>query len=172
VKVIREGHPKVKGQPPVKLKLSAEDLDRIVTWIDINGTYYPYYECAYPRNPVGRCPLDNGQYRRLGQLTRARFVTGHGRGKRAQIAFERPELSPCLQKLKKDSPQYKEALAIIKAGKAMLAKKPRADMDGFVPCAEHRRRLAKYERLRKLELANRRAIDKGLKHYDPAGAGK
>jgi len=168
VQVIREGHPKVKGQPEVKLKLSAEDFARIVTWIDINGPYYPHYECAYPKNPVGRCPLDGRQLGRLGKLTRARFVTGHGRGKRAQIAFERPELSPCLQRLKKDSPQYKEALAIIRAGKAMLAKTPRADMDGFVPCKEHRRKLAKYKRLEELEMANRRAIDKGAKHYDPA----
>ena len=158
VQVLRKGHNKVK--------LSTEDLDRIVTWIDINATYYPYYESAYPNNPTGRCPLDNGQYRRLGQLTRARFVTGHGRNRSAAVSFDRPEMSPCLQKLDKSSAAYKEALAIIQAGKAMLAKRPRADMDGFVPCEWHRKVLAKYQRRREIELANRKAIREGKKLYD------
>jgi hypothetical protein len=51
------------------------------------------------------------------------------------ISFDRPELSPCLKKLDKNSAEYKEALAIIQAGKAQLEKLPRGDMDGFVPCA-------------------------------------
>ncbi|MCP4375536.1 MAG: hypothetical protein GY794_05095 [bacterium] len=166
IKVIREGHPKVEGRKDVKLDLSKEDLDRIVTWIDINGPYYPEYESAYPNNPVGRCPLNKAQLGKLRKLTGARFVTGH-RGRGPQIAFERPELSPCLQKLQKDSPKYKEALAIIQAGKDMLKKTPRADMDGFKPCPEHARRLAKYHRLEALEAANRKAILNGTRHYDP-----
>jgi hypothetical protein len=166
VKVIRQGHPKVKGRKDVKLNLSKEDFDRIVTWIDINGPYYPEYESAYPNNPAGRCPLDKAQLGKLGKLTGARFVTSH-RGKGPQIAFERPELSPCLQKLQKDSPKYKEALAIIQAGRDMLKKTPRADMDGFKPCPEHARRLAKYHRLSAQEAANRKAILTGRKHYDP-----
>ena len=170
VKVIRQGHPKPEVRKEAKLKLSAEDFNRIVTWIDINGPYYPEYESAYPDNPVGRCPLNGGQLGKLGKLTGARFVTGNGRGRKAQIAFDRPEMSPCLQKLKKDSPQYKEALAIIQAGKDMLKKTPRADMDGFKPCPEHARRLAKYHRLEALEAANRKAILTGAKHYDPAPA--
>jgi hypothetical protein len=172
VKVIREGHPKPEIRKEAKLNLSAEDFDRIVTWIDLNGPYYPEYESAYPNNPVGRCPLTQQQIGKLGKLTGARFVTSHGRGKRAQIAFDRPELSPCLQKLKEDSPQYKEALAIIQAGKDMLKKTPRADMDGFKPCPDHARRLAKYHRLSDLEAANRKAILTGAKHYDPAGKAK
>ena len=162
VQVLRKPHNKEHKT----LSLSQEDLDRIITWVDLNAPYYPHYESAYPNSPTGRCPLNNGQLGRLGKLTGARFVTGHGRGKRAQIAFERPELSPCLQKLKKDSPQYKEALAIIEAGKAMLAKRPRADMDGFVPCEDHRRRVAKYEFRQQEELRNRRAIRQGKKAYD------
>jgi hypothetical protein len=168
IKVIRDGHAKVEGAEEVKLDLSAEDFDRIVTWIDINGPYYPQYESAYPDNPVGRCPLNKQELGRLGKLTAVHFVTGARRGKRAQIAFDRPELSPCLQKLEKDSAQYKEALAIIQAGKAALAKTPRADMDGFVPCPEHVRRLEKYNRLSELEAANRQAILSGTRHYDPS----
>jgi hypothetical protein len=105
--------------------------------------------------------------KKLGQLTGGRFVTGNGRGRRAQIAFDRPEMSPCLQKLDKTSAKYKEALAIIQAGKDMLKKTPRADMEGFKPCPEHARRLAKYHRLMALEAANRKAILTGTKHYDP-----
>ncbi|MBC8391483.1 MAG: hypothetical protein H8E17_02805, partial [Deltaproteobacteria bacterium] len=56
VKVIREGHPKPEITKEANLNLSAEDFNRIVTWIDINGPYYPEYESAYPNNPVGRCP--------------------------------------------------------------------------------------------------------------------
>ena len=167
VKVIREGHPKPEITKEAKLNLNAEDFNRIVTWIDINGPYYPEYESAYPNNPVGRCPLDRGQLGKLGGLTGARFVTGHGGGKRAQIAFDRPEMSPCLQKLDKTSAKYKEALAIIQAGKDMLKKTPRADMEGFKPCPDHARRLAKYHRLEALEAANRKAILTGAKHYDP-----
>ena len=170
VKVIREGHPKAEVKKEAKLKLSAEDFNRIVTWIDINGPYYPEYESAYPNNAVGRCPLDGGQLGKLRKLTGARYVTGHGRGKRTAVSFDRPEMSPCLQKLKKDSPQYKEALAILQAGKEMLKKQPRADMDGFVPCPEHVRRLKKYRRLAALEAANRKAILTGTRHYDPAPA--
>ena len=162
VQVLRKPH----NKDHETLKLGKEDLDRIITWLDLNATYYPTYECAYPSNPTGRCPLTSGQLGKLGKLTRARFVTRHGRGPRAQIAFERPELSPCLQKLKKGSPQYNEALAIIRAGKAQLAKTPRADMDGFVPCPEHRRRLVKYRHREAEELRNRRAIREGKKAYD------
>jgi hypothetical protein len=40
-------------------------------------------------------------------------------------------------------------------------------MEGFKPCPEHARRLAKYYRLSDLEAANRKAILNGTKHYDP-----
>jgi len=148
------------------LKLSEEDLGRITTWLDINAPYYPTYESAYPNNPTGRCPLTGGQLSQLGKLTGARFVTGNRRGARAQIAFERPELSPCLQKLDKASPEYGKALAIIQAGKAMLQKTPRGDMDGFVPCEDHRRRLAKYEHRQREEKRHRKALLAGKKVYD------
>ncbi|MDP6525900.1 MAG: hypothetical protein QGH15_16915 [Kiritimatiellia bacterium] len=168
IQVLRKGHK--EGTPGHKahkeLKLSREDIDRLITWVDINAPYYPYYESAYPKNTCGRSPLDGSQTRRLGQLTKARFVTGHGGNKQAQVAFERPELSPCLQKLDKNSDAYKEALAIIQAGKEQLQKVPRADMDGFVPCEKDRQRLAKYENREKIELTNRKAILAGKKVYD------
>jgi len=161
VTVLRGERPQHKG-----LKLSKEDLDRIITWVDINAPYYPFYECAYPSNPCGRSPIDGGQFKRLQQLTGARFVTRHCKGPRAQVSFDRPELSPCLAKLKKDDPKYKEALEIIRAGQEQLRKMPRADMGGFVPCEKDRERVAKYEKRQEIEKRNREAIDKGRKIYD------
>jgi hypothetical protein len=168
IKVLREGHP--TGTPGFDahkdVKLSPEELDRVITWVDLNAPYYPYYESAYPNNPCGRSPIDDNQMKRLGQLTGAHFVMGHGGNQRTQVAFERPELSPCLQKLDKNSAQYKEALAIIQAGKEQLQKVPRADMDGFVPCEKDRQRLEKYDRRVQIEAENRKAILEGKKLYD------
>jgi hypothetical protein len=63
--------------------------------------------------------------------------------------------------------QYQEALAIIKAGKEMLARCPEADRPGFVPCPEDQRRETKYLRRREAELHSREAIRSGTRLYDP-----
>ena len=161
IKVLREGHPKHKG-----MKLTSKELSTIITWIDLNAPYYPYYESAYPDNFLGRSPLNDHQLNRLIKLTGARFVKKHGPDQRAQLSFERPELSPCLQKLDKRSAEYKEARAIIQAGKEQLKKVPRADMVGFVPCAKDQQRLRKYDKRCAIELMNRKAISIGKKLYD------
>lgn len=150
-----------------RLNLSEEEIKRLVTWVDVNAPYYPCYESAYPNNPCGRSPITGKQLRRLRQLTGARFVTRHGRNQRATISFERPALSPCLQKLDKDSDAYREALAIIEAGRKQLQAVPRADMAGFVPCETDQHRLQKYEERQRVERANREAIEKNNKRYDP-----
>ena len=148
------------------LSLSDEEMNRLITWVDLNAPYYPTYDSAYPKNSCGRSPLNNNQMKRLKALTKTRIVTGHGGNKRSVVSFERPELSPCLQKLNKASPEYKEALAIIKAGGAQLKKLPRADMEGFKPCKKDAERNAKFERLRLTELKFRDAIHSGKKLYD------
>jgi hypothetical protein len=157
-KVLRNGH--------ADLKLTPEEMDRIITWVDINAPYYPFYESAYPNNPCGRSPIDEAQMKRLEALTGSRFVRRHGSSKRSQLSFDRPELSPCLQGLDKASAEYKEALAIIQDGWKQLRAIPRADMDGFVPCDVDRRRLEKYDRRARIELDNRDAIRHGMKAYD------
>ena len=168
IKVLRQGHK--SGTPGFDkhkaVKLSAEEMDRLITWVDINAPYYAFYESAYPENPCGRSPLDTRQLNALVKLTGAGFVMGHGKDQRAQVSFERPQLSPCLQKFEKTSAQYKEALAIIRAGQEQLQKLPRADMDGFVPCQKDRQRLQKYDRRAWIELENRKAILEGRKVYD------
>jgi hypothetical protein len=84
-----------------------------------------------------------------------------------QVSFDRPELSPCLGKFQdKNNPQYKEALAIIEAGREMLARHPREDMEGFQPCETDQRREQKYLARREIELRIRAAIREGRKVYE------
>ena len=126
-KVLAKGHGDAKIDRQVKL--DRESFDRIVTWIDINAPYYPDYASAYRNHRYGRSPLDPRQLGRLSQLTGEKLtdqrLSDH-------ISFTRPELSPCLTPLaKKNEAAYREALAIIQAGKKMLEERPRADMPGF-----------------------------------------
>jgi len=161
VAVLRKGHNDVK--------LSRDELDRIVAWIDINAPYYASYYSAYPNHPGGRSPLDNGQLKRLGQLVGLDLLQQNhfARNTGPHVSFDRPELSPCLAKLGKDSPAYREALALIEAGKAALARRARADMAGFQPCEPDQRRERKYAMRRAIEARNRKAIRSGAKAYDP-----
>ena len=109
------------------------------------------------------------QLDRLEQLTKVPFRDLRWSDRRtigAQVSFERPVLSPCLAGLAKDSPEYQEALAIIQAGAESLKKKPRCDMDGFVPCETDRRRLVRYDWLEGVERRFRDAIAAGQKLYD------
>ncbi len=151
------------------VKLSRDDFERIVTWIDINATYYPRYDCAYPNNLGGRCPLNNKQLKRLTELTGVSFakLAAHNKNIGPQISYDRPRLSPCLAQFEdKGSREYREALAIIEAGRKMLEQRPRADMPGFEPCPKDQRRQRDYTKRRQVELSSRRAIREGEKLYD------
>jgi hypothetical protein len=162
LKVIREGH--------YDVKLSADEFERIVTWVDLNAPYYPRYDCAYPANLAGRCPLDNNQLNRLTELTGVAFanLANHAKNAGPQVSFDRPRLSPCLAKFEDTSgPEYIEALAIIEAGKRILERRPRADMPGFEACAIDQRRQQDYAMRQQVEMFNRQAIHAGRKLYDP-----
>jgi hypothetical protein len=151
------------------IRLDPEEFDRIVTWVDVNGVYYPSYASAYPDSQTGRCPLDREQLARLSALTGVPFsrLAHYQTSRGPMLSFDRPELSPCLAKFKdKNDPAYRESLAIIEGGKAMLAKRPRADMPGFVPCEVDRRRDEKYISRRETEMRNREAIRLGKRIYD------
>ncbi|WP_372808754.1 hypothetical protein [Pontiella sp.] len=158
VAVLREGHHKVK--------LSQEEMTRIITWLDINAPYYPVYECAYPDNPCGRSPITTEQLKMIEQLTGVTVPVSHRTAVGAQISFDRPEMSPCLALLEKGSAEYHEVLAIIQAGQAQLQKVPRADMEEFVPNPVDRGRNEKYGQRRHVELKSRAAIRDGEKVYD------
>lgn len=151
IEVLEEGHHDVE--------LSEDEMEILYTWIDLNGVYYPQYESAYPNNPAGRSPLSFDQLERLEQLTNVPFgkLKGFNRILGPQISFERPELSPCLTSIK-GKKNRQEALEIIRSGQEQLARLPRADMDGFVPCEEHLTQLQKYAGQRQMEKENNLAV--------------
>jgi hypothetical protein len=157
--VLEEGHNDVL--------LSAEEMEALFTWIDLNGEYYPEYECAYPDNPAGRSPLTFDELARLGNLTGIDFrqLGRHNRTLGPQISFERPEISPCLGGIE-DPGMLREAISIIRKGQERLAEIPRADMEGFIPCEQHRAQLEKYEKRMRIESENLSAIREGRKRYD------
>ena len=161
IQVLRKGHNDVK--------LSQDDMERITTWIDINGPYYPRYDCAYPDHLAGRSPLDNQQIKRLTELTGVPLarLNSHNANMGPQVSFARPALSPCLAKLKdKDDAKYQEALAIITAGQTRLHTQGRADMDGFVACPVDQQREQRYLARQRIEQENRMAIHQGRRRLD------
>jgi hypothetical protein len=141
------------------VKLTPDELDRIVTWVDLNATYYPSYASSHPRNPYGRSPLSGGQLDKLKQFG---VDTGI-----IDLSFDRPELSPGLAKLPQTDPRYAEALAIIRQGQESLRKNPNPDAEGFVACKADQQRERKYELRAEIERRNRQAIREGRKAYDP-----
>jgi len=141
------------------VKLSREEFDRIATWLDLNGVYYPSYASSYPDNDYGRCPLNDGQLARLRNLGTGKDIIG--------ISFDRPELSPGLAKIRKGSSEYNEALAIIRSGQEALKNNPNPDTEGFIPCKIDQARQKKYQLRKEIEEANRNAINDGKKTYDP-----
>jgi hypothetical protein len=153
IKVLRQGH--------YDVKLSAVEMESVITWIDLNAPYYPSYASAYPDNFYGRSPLDDKQIGRLGQLTGEKMQSP------MVVNFDRPESSPCLAKLTdKTDAKYREALAIIEAGRESLRKNPGPDCDDFVPCPVDQWRTAKYEQRQAVEMQNRQALREGRRVYD------
>ncbi len=156
-KVMLQGHADREHDRDVKL--SREDIDRVLTWIDINAPYYPDYATAYRDHLYGRAPLDPRQLDRLGRLAGIKLAE---RGAIAQVNFTRPALSLCLDRLDRGDPRYGEALAIIEAGRQALARQPAARLVAPAELAQE----AKYRALRESEAAARRAIARGEKRYE------
>jgi hypothetical protein len=119
----------------------------------------------------GRAPLDNQQLAKLGELTGIDILktAQHSRSCQTLISFDRPELSPCLKNLDKNSAPYREAMEIITAGTDALRKNPEADVPGFRYCGDHARYDALSQRLRRDELTRRKAIAEGRRVFDRDG---
>ncbi|NWK56600.1 PD40 domain-containing protein [Verrucomicrobiaceae bacterium N1E253] len=164
VKALTVDHQNIPEHKDVRLK--RDELEKITTWLDLNAPYYPTFQSAHPEGLAGRSPLTPAEVGKLGKLTKTRFVTGHNHRQGAQISFERPELSPCLSKLDPKSKEYRVALALINEGKKRLTQTPRGDMPGFKPSDRDLKRLKKYTDRKKIEEANRKAIQEGNKRYD------
>jgi hypothetical protein len=150
--------------------LSDEEVNRIVTWIDINAPYYSSYASAYPDNLAGRCPLTNEELSRLGELCGLDFfsLANFSQNTGPQISFDRPEASPCLRLAgDPDSGTYEEALALIRRGQARLAENPRGDTPVFTPSEADKLRQERYVAREAIEMKNRAAIKDGRRVHDP-----
>lgn len=169
--VIVSGH----GDPEIdrQINLSPEDLERILTWIDINAPYYPEYAAgAFGDNPFGRSPLSGEELDRLSEWT---GVNLRDRGRIDWVNFTRPEQSRCLAEMppngQPDS-NYQKALALIRTGSERLAATPRPDMThNFRLAEEERRQQEKYEQLQAVEEAMRDALLQQRRAYQPEETG-
>ncbi|MGN0846455.1 MAG: hypothetical protein ACI4RA_03610 [Kiritimatiellia bacterium] len=148
-----------------KVALTADERDRIITWMDINAPYWPCYECAWPENHGGRMPISRAEHGELERLTGVKIATGHAARQREQLNFTRPECSRILAGATNEASRA-AALAILRAGRERLKTNPRADMDGFTPCAADRAREARYQRRRDEECRVYEAVRRGVKRYD------
>jgi hypothetical protein len=147
-----------------RYKLSDEELDRVITWVDLNAPYYPSYATAWPDSLYGRCPLTSAESTRLKQLG----IDLNDRPTMTRVSFDRPDTSPALAKLGETA--RKEALEILRNGATRLAKQPNPDAPNFVACETDRQREAKYEQREAIEVANREAIRTGARRYDTSPA--
>lgn len=147
--------------------LTEEEMSRLITWVDLNAPYYPFYESAYDGYPAGRSPLTAGEIGRLEHLTGVKIHFAHNARQRAQVSFARPEASRILSALAADSPERSEALDLIRVGARRLQELPRADMEDFVPGQTDLAREAKYQERLRQEQRVYEAIRAGKKIYDP-----
>ena len=146
-------------------KLTDEERDRIITWMDINAPYYPVYESAYPANPGGRVPLDWNEWDRIKKLA-GRDIRNGCSDQREQLDFTRPECSRILDGVT-DPAANAEILEIVRRGAARLRERGRGDVEeGFVPCEVDRAREAKYVRRAAIEEEVYGAIRERRKLYD------
>ena len=159
IQKLRGGHADVK--------LSAEEIDRLITWVDINAPYYPFYECAYPQDLGGRSPLTSDETSRLQVLTGIKIANSFSAKQRSTVNFGRPEMSRILAPVSSNAAARAEALTLIQTGARRLQEKPRADMDGFVPDEKDLAREKKYAERFAHERDVYEAIRTGRKLYDP-----
>lgn len=155
------------------VRLSDEDRDRIITWMDVNAPYYPDYDTAagYERFvPGGRSPVDKGAMETIERLTGCKVGKSSGDRCPDMFSFDRPERSPGLDRIRgklEKKADYEQAVAILKNGKEVLKQRPRGDvLEGFVPCAQDATRQGRYVRMEKQEADVYRAIREGDRIYD------
>lgn len=160
VQLLDQGHHDVR--------LSDEEMARIVTWIDLNAPYYPYYETGFSDGIGGRSPLDLAQHERIRLLTGVDLAQGASHDRhRLWVSFDRPEMSPLLDRLPAgDAAARGEVVAILTGVRDLINRQPRGDRGQFVPGGEDARRVRRYVERAKVEAANREAIREGRKRYD------
>ena len=156
------------------IRLSDEEYKTLVAWIDLNAPYYDTDDSNFPDNPAGRSPISPAELAELEKLCGVKIAAKYAGNiinlayyKNELVSFDRPETSPILQKLDKNSPEYTRALRIIKTGAERLKKSPRPDMEGFVPTQKAERLRARFNSLCELEKNARRAAENDEKLKDP-----
>ncbi len=157
-----------RGNHP-KLKLADADVKTLYEWMDINGVYYPTYETAFGDNPAGRSPLTTAEIKKLDALTGVKIsgLSTHKRKLYAQISFERPEQSPCLDAIRSDKAKFNEAVAIIAKGNERLKATPRGDIESqLVVCEQQRKQLENYAARLAADVQNSCNIDDSTKRFD------
>lgn len=151
------------------VNLSKKEKEILYTWMDMNGVYYPVYETAFDTTLAGRSPLYDNEISNLIKLTGVNIwnLNNHGRKLTAQIAFDRPELSPCLDAIRQDKEKYQQAVAIIKLGQKRLKETPRGDIEKeLVPCERNKAQLRHYAERLASEVQNSCFIDASGKRFD------
>lgn len=152
------------------VKLSQEEKETLYAWMDLNGVYYPVYESAFDTTLAGRSPLYHEEIKELNELTGVNIfrLNGFTRKLQAQISFERPESSPCLDSIRiADKEKFDRAVAIIRKGNERLQQTPRGDIEREIVVAERlQEQLWKYAVRLKEEQENNCSIAGNQKRYD------
>ncbi len=155
-----------------KVKLSDKEKESIYTWLDLNGGYYPMYESAFDGTIAGRSPLTMAETNELTKLTGCKFIdrkelSRFTRKLPAQLSFDRPELSPCLDNIRDDKAKYDRALELIKIGAERLKETPRGDwVDKIVYCERNKEQLRRYAERMEGENQNTWNIDTSVRRFD------
>ena len=113
----------------------------------------------------GRMTITRAEHDELQKITGVSIPRSFRPPRREQLNFDRPELSRILDAVK-GKPAYDTALAIIRKGQGRLKATPRADMDGFVPCAENKSFETRYRKRLECERRSYNAIRAGRTIYD------
>ena len=151
------------------VKLTQKEKETLYTWMDLNGVYYPVYESAFDTTLAGRCPLHDKEVDELIKLTGVNIwnLNSFNRKLTAQISFDRPELSPCLDSIRNDQEKYKQAIAIIRLGQKRLKATPRGDIEKeLVPSERNKAQLRHYAERLAGEVQNSCFIDSEEKRFD------
>lgn len=152
-----------------KVTLTQKEKETLYTWMDLNGVYYPVYESAFDTTLAGRSPLYNEEIKELTALTGVNIwqLNHFSRKLTAQIAFDRPEMSPCLDSIRGDKTKFTRAVALIRTGQKRLKATPRGDIESELIATErHKKQLRKYAERLKVEQQNSCTLTEGGKQYD------
>lgn len=126
------------------VKLTQKEKEILYTWMDLNGIYYPVYETSFEDNLAGRCPLNDEEMAELSQLTGISFnqeLNSFQRTQQAQISFDRPAQSPCLDAIKNEKQKYDRALQLLRTGQKRLKETPRGDIEKDLVVGERMQRM-------------------------------